>query len=178
MIYYRPGSAFKRPRHDRDRRGPASSRLSARLAVRVHPIGPRSLGGWFDDGRRHQPLRLVAKPARWDETVAVNTMAMEVETVDMHDLELGSGLTQDEIAIVFDFYAENDSVGMDVTNDLRDLLRGRLDVGPQRAVFDLQDYRELRLPSSGTPSSTMSASNARRRSCKRNGSDIGSRSAV
>lgn len=98
--------------------------------------------GWYDPDRRHQPLRLVDQPAREDETVSVNTMAMDVRTVDLFDLEVGSGLTQDDIAVVFDFYAENDSVGFDVTNDVRDLLRGRLDVGPQRASFDLQDYRQ------------------------------------
>lgn len=98
--------------------------------------------GWFDTDRRHTLLRFVAKPARWDETVEANVMAMEIETVELHDMEMGSGLTQDDIAVVFDFLAETDSVGVDIANDIRDLLRGRLDVGPQRAVFDLLDYRQ------------------------------------
>lgn len=96
--------------------------------------------GWFDSGRNHRPIRFVPRPARWDEAVELNTMAMAFGPIEMQDMEVGSGLTQDDIAVVFDFFAENDSIGDHVSNDVRDLLRGRL--GSGRATFPLQDFRQ------------------------------------
>lgn len=105
--------------------------------------------GWYDQHRQHQSLRFLAKPLRWDQAVQPNLIAMQIETVELAELELGSGLTEDEIAVLFDCYLENESVGAHLTNDLRDLLRGRHTVGPQHPVFDLYDYRQATPPTIG-----------------------------
>lgn len=102
--------------------------------------------GWYDPHRNHQPLRFLAKPLRWDQPVQPNLVGLQIETMELTEIELGSGLTDSEIAVRFDCYTENDSVGAHLTNDIRDLLRGRHTVGPQHPVFDLYDYRQATPP--------------------------------
>lgn len=97
--------------------------------------------GWLDPGRRHLPVRVVAKPPRWDEPVVANAIALSFEMADLDDLELGSALTRTSAAATFDLYVESDSLAVDLANDIRDLLRGRLR-SPRHGVIELVDWSQ------------------------------------
>jgi hypothetical protein len=96
--------------------------------------------GWFDPGRQHEPLRVITKPVPWDEPVDLNTVSITAREVTSQYVEMGSLLATDTISIAVDFFAANDAIGVHVTNDLRDGLRGRLVPGLTRR-FPIYDYR-------------------------------------
>lgn len=97
--------------------------------------------GWLTPGRSHKPIRVVTGPVPWDDMVTINTLAIIVRDNNFTFLELGSSLGADTMMAAVDFYAENDALGLHVTNDLRDALRGRLPVGAIRGGFPIYDYR-------------------------------------
>lgn len=100
------------------------------------------LQGWFDPGRQHQPLTLLHGPHHWDVPVAYNAIVLTNQAIEVNDeVEVGSNLSTDRLAITIDFYAENDALGVEVTNDMRDLLRGRLPGGADNAGFPILDFR-------------------------------------
>lgn len=98
--------------------------------------------GWFDAGRRHQPLNFVVRPAEWEDKVDFNSIAVTCEDVTDDDAELGSNLTEDTWTFSVDIYAENDAVGIHLINDVRDILRGKMPSigrsGPMLSVPDAQ----------------------------------------
>lgn len=99
--------------------------------------------GWFDPGRQHMPVNLVAKSQNWDEPVQYNTLAISVEDVQDDEQEMGSNLTEDRWQVYVDFFAEDDALGMDLTNDIRDILRGKMgSIGRGRPSFTVFDYRQ------------------------------------
>lgn len=104
--------------------------------------------GWFDPARRHAPLQVITAP---DEAasdtgaltpVPLNAIAVSLPDVADDEMELGSRLTEDRWTGLVDFYAENDTVGVDVAHTVRDLLRGKyVTIGPpwDRGVCPLTD---------------------------------------
>lgn len=97
--------------------------------------------GWHDPGRHHAPIVVIAEPVAWDQPVAVNTLAISATLRYGQYVEVGSNLTTDTIHMSIDFFAETDALGIHLTNDLRDGLRGRLAVGAVRGMFPIYDYR-------------------------------------
>lgn len=108
-----------------------------------------SLGdrGWFDANRRHEPVTIVSAPADWDEPMAMNTIAVNASNVDDIPGEMGSNYTEDTWTYYVDFYAENEVLGMDVANDIRDILRGKLpSIGREATSFDVYDFSDATPP--------------------------------
>lgn len=98
--------------------------------------------GWLDPGRQHQPLRFLHGPHTWEVPIAFNAVVITSEAVDTEWVELGSNLTTDTCYLTVDFYAESDSLGIHVCNDIRDLLRGRLPGGAEREMLPILDFRQ------------------------------------
>lgn len=99
--------------------------------------------GWFDAGRQHAPINLVAHQYELDEEVPLNTVAVWFDNVDENPEELGSGLTEHSIDLWVDVYAQDDSLGKHLADDIRDVLAGRMAAAgrsdPSFAVSDLDD---------------------------------------
>lgn len=98
--------------------------------------------GWFDPDRAHKPIKMVDKTPFWGDPVAPNTVAIDFVGSDPYDAEVGSRLTSDVIVCYVDIYAQDDSLGMHLANDVRDWLRGRLQVNPVGVTHPIYDYRE------------------------------------
>jgi hypothetical protein len=97
--------------------------------------------GWLDPGRHHQPFQFLHGPHTWDVPVTYNAVVITTQAVETDWIELGSWLSRDSIMFTVDVYAESESFGLDVTNDMRELLRGRLPNGAQNEKFPILDFR-------------------------------------
>lgn len=97
--------------------------------------------GWFDSGRSHQPFRFLHGPHTWSVPITFNAIVVTNQTTEADEIELGSNLTANSTEITIDLYAQNDSLGVHVANDMRDLLRGRLPGGAEREMLPILDYR-------------------------------------
>lgn len=97
--------------------------------------------GWFDAGRRHLPLQILHGPHHWEIPVALNSLVMTSLGAETEEIELGSRLSTEHTVITADLYAQSDSLGIEVTNDMRDLLRGRVPGGATNGVFPILDFR-------------------------------------
>ena len=97
--------------------------------------------GWFDAGRQHKPVTLLAEPKPWDEQILPNAVAVEFVGSDPYDVEVGSNLTTDVIVAYVNVYAQDDSLGTHLSNDIRDWIRGRLQATPVGITFPIYDYR-------------------------------------
>jgi hypothetical protein len=100
--------------------------------------------GWLDVGRQHKPINLIDEPLPWDQPVAANTIAIDFTGSDAVEWEVGSLLTSDLHVGTVEIYAENDSLGVHLSNDIRDWLRGRLQ--PSLPTFPIYDYRQGSTP--------------------------------
>jgi hypothetical protein len=118
---------------------------SARIAI----IAALSALGWFEETvhdtppgpRRHRPLRYVPKPLKWDEMVEPNAIA--ISTDDAHSLRRGlGGDVEDNIRAYVDIFAESDQLGWHLSQDVRDILIGKMpDVGRSVPAIDVYDLR-------------------------------------
>lgn len=97
--------------------------------------------GWFDVSRAHRPIQFLPEPVEWDREITANSMVVTARTRDTSWMEVGSNLSQDTIVMGVDIYGESDSFATHIANDVRDLLRGRLPMGPQLGVLAIMDYR-------------------------------------
>jgi hypothetical protein len=97
--------------------------------------------GWFDPGRSHRPIQFLNAPAAWDSEITANSMVVTARSRITDWVEVGSALSQDLVVMGVDIYGETDSFTSHIANDVRDLLRGRLPVGPQRGSLAILDYR-------------------------------------
>jgi hypothetical protein len=102
--------------------------------------------GWLEPGRSHRPITLTQKPAAWDEPVELNTVTVDFASSENTEWEVGSALTSDVHVGYVEVYAENDSLGIHLSNDLRDWFRGRLQPGLIGVTFPIFDYREGSTP--------------------------------
>lgn len=120
--------------------GGLRSRLIERsLALTVREI--LDTLGWFDPGRQHRPVNLVSHQYDIDEEVPINTVAVFCDDVEEEGIELGTNLAEHTTDLWVDVYAENDSVGKHLADDIRDGLGGRLAgrTDPSFVVTDLDD---------------------------------------
>lgn len=99
--------------------------------------------GWFDDDRAHSPIHWRTSIVPESEEVPINTLAMSSEDSTHIDMEIGSGLSEDRMFVLTDFYAENDALGRHLMGDVRDVLRGKMpDVDRTDPVFTVYDLRD------------------------------------
>lgn len=96
--------------------------------------------GWFDAGRRHQPLTVTTEQQNLGTEIPLNTLAVTDEGRSTRDIELGSNFSSKPWVFYADFFAESDSLSIDVSNDIADILEGRFPafgrVGPVVQVYD------------------------------------------
>lgn len=99
--------------------------------------------GWFASGRRHLPINVIDRPNKWDDPIPLNSLVISLEDRVGEDAELGSNLTIDNWTAYVDFYAESEDLGMQVSGDVRDILRGKIsNVNRTDPSFEAFDYRE------------------------------------
>lgn len=123
--------------------------LRARLlqdSVHAVLIDGLTEAGWLDPGRNHLPVQIQPKPAKWTSPIQPNLVAIDFLSVDTEEAELGSPLTADMILAYIEVYAESDSLGVGLSNDIRDLLRGRLSVARAGGTLPILDFRHATPP--------------------------------
>lgn len=97
--------------------------------------------GWLDTGRRYRPITFRTGLLPDTEPVELNTLVTRADMVQAEEIEMGSDLLLDRMTAAIDFYAEDEALGLHVTNDLRDALRGRLSVGALGGQMPIYDFR-------------------------------------
>lgn len=102
--------------------------------------------GWLDSGRRHQPIKLIYRPNSWNEIIEPNLVALSSdEEPPPLSVEMGSGLMSIAVDFELHMYTESESLGLDLSGDMKDYLRGR--VGSwQKPIIPLQDLRQATPP--------------------------------
>lgn len=103
--------------------------------------------GWFDPGRNHSPIQFLSTGVETHENVTVNTAALADWDITEVDQELGSHLSGVRHTYFVDFYAENDAVGIHFSQDVKDLIGGRMaSVGRTDPSFVIYDYQQATPP--------------------------------
>lgn len=103
--------------------------------------------GWFDGGRRHQPLNMIHEQIENLESIQINTLALADEDLVSDDIELGSNLAEHRWHFYVDFYAESDTLGVELIRDVADILSGRMSsIGRSFANFGVYDFRQATPP--------------------------------
>lgn len=103
--------------------------------------------GWFDSGRNHLPINMVARQVPDDEEIPLNTLSLSSGDLDEQEWETGSMMAEHTWIFYVDFYAENDALGSHVIGDVRDIVAGRFeDAGRTRPNFPVYDYRDATPP--------------------------------
>jgi hypothetical protein len=101
--------------------------------------------GWFETGRSHKLVTLLDQPNHWDVPCEPNTIAVNFLGSEISEWEVGSLLTSDIHVGIIEIFAENDSLGTHLSNDLRDWLRGRLQAATG-LTFPIYDYQQGATP--------------------------------
>lgn len=81
--------------------------------------------GWFDVGRDHETVELVDEEPDWDTPITPNKVSVIIESINDFEAELGSNLMEERHNVFIDIYAEDDATGIHLSNDIRDILRGK-----------------------------------------------------
>lgn len=99
--------------------------------------------GWFNAGRPHSPILLESQAVNRDVQITVNTAALSDDYLTDFDVELGSLLAEHRWTMYFDFFAENDALGLHFVGDVRAILQGRMQsIGRDDPSFVVYDYRQ------------------------------------
>jgi hypothetical protein len=91
--------------------------------------------------RQHRPVTVWSGMQSSDEPLAPNSVVVTTEGVTTEFFELGSILTDSAASMQIDAYVENDSLGTEITNDIRDILRGRVSAAAPRGMIPVRDFR-------------------------------------
>lgn len=98
--------------------------------------------GWFDTGRQHMSVTFRTSPVDDNEEIVFNTIALTDGDIDDIDIELGSLLAEHRWTFYVDCYAENNSLGLQISHDVKAILEGRMpSVGRDNPSFSIYDYR-------------------------------------
>lgn len=96
--------------------------------------------GWFDSGRDHNPVEMVEEEPNWEEPITPNKISVLIESIDDFEAEMGSNLMEERHNVFVDIYAEDDATGMHLSNDIRDILRGKFpSIGRTVSRMDVYD---------------------------------------
>lgn len=98
--------------------------------------------GWFDSGRKHSAITFPGIAETNENEIPKNRIALSDEDMFEFDLEMGSNGVETTTTYWLDFYAENDALGREVVNDVRDVLGGRMSsigcVHPRIPIYDIR----------------------------------------
>lgn len=96
--------------------------------------------GWFDANRDHIPINMIPREISLDEEIPLNTVSISGDTANLRDWELGSNLQEQRWIYYVDIYAEDDSIGIHLGYDIRDILAGKMSslgrTAPTLIVYD------------------------------------------
>lgn len=102
--------------------------------------------GWLDANRDHKPVSVHSKSFELSEEILPNVITVSVEDVTSEELEMGSNLDETRMESYVDIYAEDDVVGLGLSGDIYDLLRGKF-----RSINDDTRLRVKDLSKSAKP---------------------------
>ena len=93
--------------------------------------------GWFDlDSSR--TLQIIPAALDPDEEIIPNVVSISAEDFSDENIELGSELAESSWDIYIDVYAENEDIGIEITFDIVDTLRGKVpEIGRTSRVLDV-----------------------------------------
>lgn len=104
-------------------------------------IGGLTAIGWMDPGRKHSPLVIIPEQKDWEEELALNTITISPAGILDEDWELGSYGKKNTTTYWIDVYGESESLGLQVSGDIRDILRGAfVSLGYGAAEIPVFDY--------------------------------------
>lgn len=99
--------------------------------------------GWMNSGRQHAPLVLVPEMKDWEEELALNTITVSPSNVYDEQWELGSYATKNTTTYWIDVYGESEALGLQISGDIRDILRGKFTgLGFGAAELPVFDYTQ------------------------------------
>lgn len=98
--------------------------------------------GWFSPGRQHLPFSFSAYSLQnTQEPIPFNTLALADGDVLSEDQEVGTLLSEFRWTYYLDFYGENDAISLHVTQDIKDILQGRMaSIGRAQPNLRVYDY--------------------------------------
>lgn len=99
--------------------------------------------GWMNHGRSHQPLDLVPEQKDWEDELALNTITISPSNVYDEQWELGSYASKNITTYWIDVYGESEALGLQISGDVRDILRGKFTtLGFGAAELPVFDYTQ------------------------------------
>lgn len=81
--------------------------------------------GWFENTMSENPVTLITEQIDSSQEITPNKIGLSSEDITGEDIELGSNLTEDSWEIYFDIFAESESIGVHLSGDIYDILRGK-----------------------------------------------------
>jgi hypothetical protein len=83
--------------------------------------------GWFDAGRPHKTVRIIADQVEPSEEVTPNLIGVMIEDFSFEEMGMGQdwSLQENTINAFIEVFAENNAVGQHLTGDIYDLIRGK-----------------------------------------------------
>lgn len=96
---------------------------------------------WFNTANPNEPITFVSKQFDAEEEIEINTVVLTSDQDQSTGFEMGSNFTEFTWDFFVDFYAENDSLGLHLIRDVKDLLADRF-TGYTFSSFPVLDLRE------------------------------------
>lgn len=94
--------------------------------------------GWYDTTHSSIPVKL--QNVQINDEVKPNTVGISTEDLNDIDLELGSNLSEDTWATYIDILAEDETIGIHLSGDIFDVLRGKISaIGRTSKSFPVYD---------------------------------------
>lgn len=88
-------------------------------------LGGLTTIGWLDAGRQHAPLNIIPEQKSWDEELPPNTITVAPADTTDEDYEMGTFGSKNTHAFYIDVYGENEALGLQISGDVRDIIRGK-----------------------------------------------------
>jgi hypothetical protein len=98
--------------------------------------------GWFDSGRKHRPVTIVAEPVEEDTKLQPNIVSVSDEATIMEEVEMGRGdLKEYRWEYWIDVYGESLPVAKHLAGDIRTILEGKFNsIGRSRPNVTIYDW--------------------------------------
>jgi hypothetical protein len=98
--------------------------------------------GWFNGGLSTSDVTLLSDQVDPRTEIKPNKVSISAEELSSDEIEMGSNLEQYNWDVYLDIFAEDESVGIHLTGDIYDILRGKIEsIGRTGSSFDVYDLR-------------------------------------
>ena len=98
--------------------------------------------GWVNGGLSTSDVTLLSDQVDPRTEIKPNKVSISAEELSSDEIEMGSNLEQYNWDVYLDIFAEDESVGVHLTGDIYDILRGKMEsigrTGPSFKVYDLR----------------------------------------